>query len=166
LQDPLLPLQSVVCLEGQSGLVSHSAPLGCLQLEEPHLYVAPIPSSIGIDTFEELDPLPLTRDHVRDASLDAKDDIVDSLETLTQMGLHGSRVLGLGEDLEELIVREEEEAGKVESLRLEVTSPTADWHLHWRRDPSRWALPPSRPWYDARGRPPRQSDAPLPGSGA
>ena len=40
------------------------------------------------------------------------------------MGLHSSRILGLGQDLEQLIVRQEVEPGERSSLRLQVLAET------------------------------------------
>ena len=44
----------------------------------------------------------------------------DALEALLQVRLDTQRILRLGEDLEQIVGREEEEARKVEHLRLEV----------------------------------------------
>jgi hypothetical protein len=44
----------------------------------------------------------------------------DALEALLQVRLDTQRILRLGEDLEQIVGREEEEAREVEHLRLEV----------------------------------------------
>ena len=46
--------------------------------------------------------------------------LCNPLEALLEMGLHSSWVLGLGEDLQHLIVREEEEPWKEQALLLKV----------------------------------------------
>jgi len=46
--------------------------------------------------------------------------LCNPLEALFEMGLHSSWVLGLGEDLKHLVIREEEEPWKEQPLLLEV----------------------------------------------
>ena len=55
-----------------------------------------------------------------DDQLVVKVDLGDALEALAEVGLHARRVLGLGQDLEQLVIREEEEAREREALGLEV----------------------------------------------
>ena len=51
-------------------------------------------------------------------------DLCDVLEALPQVRLDGGRVLGLREDLEQLVVGQEVEAREGGALRLEVIAQT------------------------------------------
>ena len=86
-----------------------------LDLEHPVLDIAG-----RVDVLLELDLLVLGRVHGRDAHVLLELDLVDVLEAFAQVRLHGLRVLGLREDLEQLVVGQKVEARKRGALRLQV----------------------------------------------
>ena len=74
----------------------------------------------GVDVLPEGDVLALGRVHDGDAHVRLELDLVDVLEALAQVRLHGLRVLGLREDLQQLVVGQEVEAREADPLRLQV----------------------------------------------
>ena len=118
LDHPVLPDRVPVVLERLLGDVGDALPHRVLALDEPLLDVAP--RVLGVERGDERHALALLRDHGRDLQVVLELDLVDALEDLLQEGLHAQGVLGLGEDLQQLVVGEEVEPGEREALGLEV----------------------------------------------
>eukprot|EP00965_Chrysotila_dentata_P002959 95741-Pleurochrysis_carterae.AAC.5 len=74
----------------------------------------------GVDHGRELHALALDRAHRVDEHRVVELERLYPLKALAQMRLHAQRVLGLRQDLQQLVVGEEEEAREGETLRLEV----------------------------------------------
>eukprot|EP00964_Phaeocystis_antarctica_P055483 scaffold32640_cov63-Phaeocystis_antarctica.AAC.1 len=91
---------------------------GELHLEHPLLHHAV--GERGVDGHLEGHRLLLDGDHALDDLVLVEVERVDALEALLQVRLHAQRVLGLREDLQQLVVGEEEEPREREPLLLEV----------------------------------------------
>ena len=93
-----------------------------LDLNQPLLYSAI--GIVGLDLGLVRDDLALNGDHASDVIVGLKPELVDALKALLEVRLDASWVLGLGEDLEHLIVGEEKEAREGDTLDLQVCSKT------------------------------------------
>ena len=93
---------------------------GSLNFKHPLLDIAFLIALVHIDHFVEFYCFTLSRNHVGDFFLGREFDLLNTLETLVHMGLNGARVLGLGEEHEQILVGQEVEAGEDETLLLEV----------------------------------------------
>ena len=92
----------------------HGSLHGC----EPLLNVA-----TSLQIFPELHPLPLRTEHGEDVhalGVLAKVEGLDTIEALGHVRLHGLHVLGLGQNLEQLVVGEEIKPRETHALRLQV----------------------------------------------
>eukprot|EP00966_Prymnesium_polylepis_P002065 47252-Prymnesium_polylepis.1 len=130
--DPVDALLAAVLEQRRRELGAQRLAHRLLDVGEPSLDVALLVALVRVDPVDKVDALALERVHRRDHHLAlegiARVGLVllvegerrDALEALGQVRLHRERVLRLREDLEQLVVREEEEAREGEPLEVEV----------------------------------------------
>ena len=93
-----------------------------LQLQQPLLHLSP--GLGGGDGLVQLHHLPLAALHVGDVEDVGELQLGDALKALLEVGLDAGWVFGLGENLQQLIVGQEEETWKVETLFLQIVVKT------------------------------------------
>lgn len=113
---PLGPLGLGILVDGVLEFVLDALAHHALDLVHPVLDVL----VVGVDLLHKVYLLLLGGEHGDDGLLVGELDGVDVFEDLLEVGLNGSGLLGLGEDLEQIVVGEEVEAGKFLPLLLEV----------------------------------------------
>ena len=93
-----------------------------LQLQQPLLH---LPTCLGCrDRLVQRDNLALATLHMRNVQDVGELQLGNTLKAFLEMGLNAGRVFGLGEDLQELVVGEEEETREVETFLLQVVIQT------------------------------------------
>ena len=114
------PLRVVV--HGSNRVVTDGHLHGRLEVAHPQLDVALAVTTGRVDRRVQLNTLALDAAHGSDLGrrVVVEVDVGDALEALVKVRLHGARILGIGQDLDELIIRQEEEAREGEALELEV----------------------------------------------
>lgn len=118
LEHPILARLVLVGLVRGDHHVAHREQHHVLHLKQPLLDGAARLG--GRDALAEADLLALRREHGQDVELRVELEFRDALEALLEVRLDAHRVLRLGQDLEHLVVREEEEAREEEPLLLEI----------------------------------------------
>mmetsp|Transcript_1529 Transcript_1529/g.6014 ORF Transcript_1529/g.6014 Transcript_1529/m.6014 type:complete len:258 (+) Transcript_1529:1436-2209(+) len=116
LQNPLDPRVRGVCLVGAVAHVLERVSHRLLALDEPLLHL-----TVGgrrIEAADEVDLLLLRRVHGRDVEVLLELELGDAFEDLLAERLHAQRVLGLRENLQQLVVGQEVEAREGEALGL------------------------------------------------
>eukprot|EP00968_Pinguiococcus_pyrenoidosus_P027390 scaffold7375_cov268-Pinguiococcus_pyrenoidosus.AAC.40 len=121
-QHPLRPGGVLVVLQSLHRLGTDALPLHFLQLVQPAFHAALVALALGVDGLVQSHLLAFATDHHGDLEVVLKLHLVHALEGLAQVRLHRARLLGLRQDLQQLVVGQEEEAREVQTLDLQVVA--------------------------------------------
>ena len=87
--------------------------------KHPLFNISLLVTLVDIDLLVEFDFLSLSRDHAIDFIAIAEHNAIDTFKALVHMRLDGTRLLGLGEKHEQVLIGQEVETGEKETLLLE-----------------------------------------------
>mmetsp|Transcript_49838 Transcript_49838/g.161260 ORF Transcript_49838/g.161260 Transcript_49838/m.161260 type:complete len:271 (+) Transcript_49838:504-1316(+) len=119
-KDPFAALHLLVRLHALLHGATNRHAHAFLKVPHPHLHGL----LVGDDRSNKLNQLSLRGDHAQNLVVRIEDDLGYRLKDLRQEGLHACGVLGLGQNLKQLVVGQEVKAGKTNFLRLQVVLKT------------------------------------------
>ena len=91
-----------------------------LHFEQPQLHVALLVAFVHIHSLREINDFTLSTHHGLDLLLLGKHHGINAFEAFAHMRLHERWVFRLRQDLEQIVIRQEEEAGEALTLLTEV----------------------------------------------